>query len=201
MSRSADRVGDEPFDAKSIAQVIRGEDEAFDRWYRREHPEVHRLCLGFLADATEADDLAQDAMLHLMDVLQHFDRTRSYSAWRTAVVLNLCRDRLRRTSARRRAESVEVRETSPLPCPEDAAERAETRAVLLRSLEALTPREREVFVLHDLEELSTERVAELCDIGASSVRSLLALARRRLRNLLGARLADSRPGTEGAHGS
>ncbi len=165
------------------------DERVLDGWYRAEHPVVYRLCLGFLADSTEADDLAQDAMLLLLDKLETYDPERPYDVWRTSVVLNLCRDRLRRRSSRRRAEGV-VHERAPLPTPEDEAHKGEVRALLVDCLEELTPREREVFVLRDLEELPTERVAELLDIGASSVRSLLALARRRLRSLLGPRLAE-----------
>ena len=50
-----------------VAAVIRGDAEALDTWYRREHPQVFRLALGFLARWEEAEDLGQDAMLHLLE--------------------------------------------------------------------------------------------------------------------------------------
>ena len=53
--------------------VLAGDALALDRWYRREHPEVWRLCVGFLADAAEAEDVAQDAMLKLHDELPRWD--------------------------------------------------------------------------------------------------------------------------------
>lgn len=179
-----------------LAGVLRGDDAALDRWYRAEHPLVFRLCLGFLADHTEAEDAAQDAMLHLHDHLDRYDAARDYDTWRTTVVLNLCRDRVRRSASRRRAEAAGEdtavaaggRSPSCPPWPGESASRGEVRRILLECLTRLTPREREVFVLRDLSEVPTERVAELLDIGASSVRSLLALARRRIRALLEPRL-------------
>ena len=177
-------------DAALVRAVLSGDASALDRWYRREHGAVWRLCFGFLADAAEADDLAQDAMLKLHDELPRWDPRRPFGSWRNALVLNLCRDRLRRGAARARAEA-EASLPSELPDPSQAAERGELRELLARALRALSPREREAFVLRELEGRSTSEVAEVLAVGESSVRSLLTLARRRLRGLLGDRLLGS----------
>ena len=176
-----------------VLAVLAGDASAIDRWFRAEHPQVYRLCLGFLADEAEAEDAAQDAMLHLLDHLADWDRSRPWRAWRNAVVLNHCRDRLRRTDARRRAHERSVLERDDgghgvLPDPGDELARAEVLDVLRATLAALSPREREAFVLHDLEGHPTEEAAALLGVTASSVRSLLTLARRRLRGLLAERL-------------
>ena len=173
-----------------VARVIAGDAAAIERWFRGEHPVVWRLCLGFLAAPAEADDAAQDAMLHLLDRLPAWDSTRAFAPWRNSLVLNLCRDRARRQARRRRHEefAATTRRERTLPDPADVLQEREVRAVLADTLAALPPREREAFVLRDLEGLATEDVADAMEITASSVRSLLTLARRRLRGLLGARL-------------
>jgi RNA polymerase sigma-70 factor (ECF subfamily) len=170
--------------------LLRDEPEAFDAWFRAEHAVVWRLCFGLLADDAEADDLAQDAMLHLHDHLHAWDTRRPYASWRNAVVANLCRDRLRRAAARRGAESAAAEAGLPdrLPAPEDGARRAEVRAALRAALGALSPREREVFVLRELEGAATSDVAATLGVEPGSVRSLLTLARRRMRTLLADRL-------------
>jgi RNA polymerase sigma-70 factor (ECF subfamily) len=183
--------------------VLSGSADALDRWYRGEHPEVYRLCVGFLAHAAEAEDAAQDAMLHLHDRLSRWDESGSWRPWRDAVVLNHCRDRLRKQSARERAhrraaERGAADRGAPgrgersvpgvLPDPSEELERAEVRAVLEAALAELPPREREAFVLRDLEQLPTAEVAGLLGIEPGSVRSLLTLAHRRLRGLLAERL-------------
>lgn len=173
-----------------LRAVLAGAPEAIDAWFRAEHPPVYRLCFGFLAHASEADDAAQESMLHLLDRLPEWDAHRPYRAWRTALVLNRCRDRLRRADARRTAEEGAAlqREERVLPGPGAELERAEVEECLALGLRALTPREREAFVLRDLEGLETSEVARTLAINASSVRSLTTLARRRLRELLGTRL-------------
>lgn len=182
--------------ATDLRAVVEGRAEAVDAWFRSEYPGVFRLCFGFLADAVEAEDVAQDAMLHLLDRLNGWSPERSYRAWRNTVVLNLCRDRQRRAGARERAHlrAFEARSEAPLPDPLERLERAEVQAELRTALQALSPREREAFVLRDLDEQSTEEVAQVMGVNAASVRSLLTLARRRLRTLLGARLGLSTEG-------
>ena len=186
-----------------------GEPSAVDAWYRSEHGAVYRLCFGFLADISEAEDLAQDAMLHLLDHLKDWNETRPYGPWRDAVVLNLARDRQRRLSARQRAHQaagereVQEREERSVD-PHGELERAEMGELLVETLARLTPREREVFVLRDLEERSTEETARCLKIESGTVRSMLTLARRRVRTLLERRLGglvtEGRPFPRGAEG-
>jgi RNA polymerase sigma-70 factor (ECF subfamily) len=186
---------DQPGAESQISGILRGEASAVDAWYRQEHPQVYRLCFGFLAGASEAEDIAQDAMLHLLDRLDRWDRQRPYRAWRNTVVLNLCRDRLRRNTARRSAEQAAAEHvlSKQLPRPEEEAQRNEVQEILAESLSRLTDREREVFVLRDLEGLSTAESARAMEVAEGTVRSILTLARRRLRNLLGERLTGAAP--------
>lgn len=172
-----------------LAAVLQDEPAAFDAWYRAEHPTVYRLCFGLLTEAAEAEDATQDAMLHLHDKLRHFDVHRPYGPWRNTVVLNLCRDRLRRMATRRAAESVEPLPTR-LPRPDEVAHARELAEMLRSALSALTPREREAFVLRDLSGGTTAATAEALGVTEATVRSLLTLARRRLRRLLGPRLPE-----------
>lgn len=180
-------------DLNRLAALVRaGVPQALGDWYLAEHPRVWRLALAFLADAHEADDLAQDAMLHLADRLAQWDPTRPYAPWRSRVVLNLARDRIRRRRVHPDAPLAEL--PARLPAPDHAAQQQEIRALVTAALAHLPAREREAFVLHDLEGLDAAETAAAMEIGPSSVRSLLTLARRRLRDLLAPRLAPNSAG-------
>ena len=61
--------------------VLAGDPAAVDTFCRQQHPRVYRLCLGFLACSAEAEDLAQDAMLHLLDRLPQRDPARRFDTW------------------------------------------------------------------------------------------------------------------------
>lgn len=181
--------------AARLAERLRNRDaSALADWYREEHPQVFRLCLAFLANAADAEDLAQDAMLHLADRLGQWDPQRPYLPWRSQVVLNLARDWRRRAAAGPQRAAAPPELPSRLPAPDSAAEQAEIRGAVQAALGALPEREREAFVLHDLQGLDAQETADAMAIGASSVRSLLTLARRRLRGLLAPRLQPAEEG-------
>ncbi len=179
-----------------LERVRRFDARALEEFYRREYPIAFRLCFGFLLDRAEAEDAAQDALLKLNDGLSGFDSTRPWTTWRNTVVLNVCRDRKRREGARRRAETeVAIKDPQHTAAvdrsPHDVAYHSEAAALLRESLAILSPREREVFILRDLEEQESPIVAASLDISEGTVRSLLSLARKRLRQVLESRLVDS----------
>lgn len=184
-------------DENGTAAIVRGEPAAIDRWYRREWPVVWRIAFGFLADAVEAEDVAQDAMVKMLDRAESWGALRSWSGWRATVVANACRDRVRSLSTRRVAETtaeVDRRKSARTDNPQQALENAETRDLIESALSCLSDREREVFVLKDLECVATEDVAASLEIDAGTVRSLLSLARRRLRDRLAGKVQSRQGG-------
>ena len=178
---------------EALSLALRQGADVLDAWYRAVWPQVHRLCSGLLASSAEADDVAQDAMLHLVDRLDRWNPERPFGAWRQRVVVNLCRDHLR--SAKRRQVHEEEAglgwHEAQLPEPSAAAESAEVSQLVDRCLGLLPPREREVFVLVDLEGQAPADAAELLGIAASTVRAALTLARRRMREALAPHLPDA----------
>jgi RNA polymerase sigma-70 factor, ECF subfamily len=176
-----------------LARVLARDADAFDAWYRREFPAVYRVCFGILVDPARADEVARDAMVHLHDRLAGYDRARPFSTWRNTVVTNLCRDRLRRQKVRAQIEQDAAASTliPALPDPHDEAAANEVMTLLRDALSRLSPREREAFVLVVLEHSSPQEAAIALSIGESSVRSLVTLARRRLRLLLGPSLVGT----------
>ncbi|MEX1024566.1 MAG: RNA polymerase sigma factor [Planctomycetota bacterium] len=194
------KLSAEPCDQQPVAHereadcalaLRRGED-TLGEWYRAAWPVVHRLCAGLLASTVEADDVAQDAMLHIADQLDHWDTSRPYAPWRQRIVVNRCRDHLRAGRRRRVHEEAAgaIWHGASLPDPASLAASAEVGALVDRCLVRLPPREREVFVLVDLEGTPPVEVALLLGITSSTVRAALALARRRLRAALAPHLAE-----------
>ncbi len=189
MTRTTEE-NEDGFSDDLVERARSGDSEALDRWLRRDHAAVFRLCLGFLGDYGEAEDLAQDAMVRLMDKLNQWTPPKSFRGWRNAVVANLCRDHLRKRRLRSAPTwDKEIVDPGSLrPSPADKIQGAELQTMILQALTALSPREREVFVLRDLESVPTSEVSSTLSITQSSVRSLLTTARRRIRNTLAPKL-------------
>ena len=124
-----------------------------------------------------------------------WDPARPYAPWRTRVVLNLAREAQRSRDRRTHHEEAAGARwhARALPDPGEVAAARDVRRVLEDSLASLPDREREVFVLVDLEGSTPSEAAELLGIAGSTVRAALSLARRRLRARLAPRLGHEGP--------
>lgn len=137
-----------------------------------------------LGSATEADDAVQDAWLRL--VRAETDEIRNLRGWLTTVVSRICLDALRSRKARRE-DPLEVHVPDPVVTRLDAdpaasAEQADAVTLaLLVVLDALSPRERTAFVLHDMFGVPFDEIALVLDTSPAAATQLASRARRRVR--------------------
>jgi RNA polymerase sigma factor (sigma-70 family) len=149
--------------------------------------------LGFaarmLGDRTEAEDVAQEAMLRLWRIAPDWRQGEAkVSTWLYRVVSNLCTDRLRRRRPATLDEAPEAEDGTPgVVARMMAADRAQA---LETALGALPDRQRQAVVLRHLEGLGNPEIAEVMDIGVEAVESLVARGKRGLAALLAGRRAD-----------
>ena len=149
-------------------------------------PLVQRYAARLLGDRTEAEDVAQEAMLRLWRIAPDWRQGEArVTTWLYRVVTNLCTDRLRRARPKALDEVAE---------PEDVAPGATARmieadrvAALEQALAQLPDRQRQAVVLRHLEGLSNPEIAEAMDIGVEAVESLVARGKRALGAILAGR--------------
>jgi RNA polymerase sigma-70 factor (ECF subfamily) len=194
------RHTDPPVDeARLIREVKAGQVEAFDYFVRRYQPRITRLAYRLLRDAGEADCAAQESFLRAYQNLKDFREGSTFETWLTRICINWCKDRLKRRrlvfyfhqapAARTESDEEEPgpRDThaSDDPSPERRAFSREIRRRLHEALEALSPRQRTVFVLKHFEELSIPEIADLTGLDSGTVKSHLFRAAHKLRERLG----------------
>jgi RNA polymerase sigma-70 factor (ECF subfamily) len=137
-----------------------------------------------LGSMTEADDAVQDAWLRLSRT-DTSDVT-NMRGWLTTVVSRICLDHLRSRKSRRE-ESLEVHVPDPVVTrldvdPEAAAEQADAVTLaLLVVLDALNPRERMAFVLHDMFGVPFDQIGEIVGSSPAAATQMASRARRRVR--------------------
>jgi RNA polymerase sigma-70 factor (ECF subfamily) len=166
---------DAPDDAALADAACAGDVRAFEALVRRHESRVLRVLRLLGVPLQEREDVAQEVFLRVFRHLATFDRKRSFSSWIYKVSVNASHDwRDRATNHVGLASAPELL-THP---QEDLARRLEV------ALASLTDREREVFVLKELEGLETEEVARSLGLNAITVRRHLSLARERLRKVL-----------------
>jgi RNA polymerase sigma-70 factor (ECF subfamily) len=180
-------------------RIAGGDQQAFVLLMRRHNQLLYRTARSILRDDFDAEDALQDAYLQAYRAIGQFRADAKLATWLTRIVINAAIARARTTG--RRAEVMQLHHGSdpagyPTEAtmepgasehpdsPETRAMRAQTRAMLEKSIDALPEAFRTVFVLRALEEMSGEEVAACLDIPEATVRSRFFRARGMLRAAL-----------------
>jgi len=142
----------------------------------------------------DAEDALQDGLLSAFRNLKSFEGRSQFSTWLIRITLNQSLMKLRKQRATREVSLDEDFETDEDMLPREVIDWApnaeelysvsELRNILLKTIEELQPILRTVFVLQDLEGLSTVQTAEVLNLSQSAVKSRLWRARLQLRERL-----------------
>ena len=174
--------------------ILRGNVEAFEPLVAPYRRPLLSLALRMVPDMEDAREAAQEALLKAFRYLRKFDPERSFRNWLFGILVNEARKvRAARAiaplpfSRPRAAESgtdVSLEPASHDPAPDERYARKEIRSQLAECLDVLSPREREVFLLRDIEELSVRDAAGVLGATSVSVRVSLSRARRKMRKAI-----------------
>ncbi len=139
----------------------------------------------------DAADLAQEAFIRVYRAWRSFVPGTSFLSWVYRIVTNLYRDELRRRKGRYQEEIPEDNAPQdfgggrPLAIePIDDYVEQQMSEPVAKALDALTPDQRAVLVLADIEEYSYQEIAEIVGCSIGTVRSRLHRARNQLRRLV-----------------
>ncbi|MGI4879731.1 MAG: RNA polymerase sigma factor [Janthinobacterium lividum] len=173
-------LSDQDPDTRLIHRVGRGEPAATRLLVAAKLPRVLGLATRMLRDASEAEDVAQEAFVRVWRTAGAWQPGRArFDTWLHKVVLNLCRDRLRR---RREVASSMVHEAiDPAPNAEAALIEAEREGAVIKAIAALPERQREAILLVHYQDLSGAEAAAALDVSVEALESLLGRGRRALR--------------------
>lgn len=134
---------------------------------------LYRAALAILGDPQEAEDVVQDTFLRLWEKAPIFENPAHERAWLLKVAVNGCKSRLRAPWRRRTAPLLD---SYPAADPEEQA--------LMEVIQSLPPKDRTVLHLYYYEGYQTAEIAAMTGWREGTVRSRLARARDRLRDLL-----------------
>jgi RNA polymerase sigma-70 factor (ECF subfamily) len=164
-----------------VEMVLSGRTEAFEPLVRPYRRALLALSYRLTRNLEDAKEVSQEALLRAFRYLRRCDTSRSFRNWLFQIAANAARDRARKSLGERGALEDAARDRRPDPGPETGRSEAEFRSGLMACLTALSPREREVFVLRDLEELDIKETARALGCSNVSVRVHLTSARRKIR--------------------
>ena len=158
---------------------------AFRGLIEAELDRAYRLATVILGDRYDAEDVVHDAAEVAWRRWSDLRDEQRFQAWFGRIVVNACRDRLRRRRRRRIVEIPRLVMDSEHPMAPDAADALALRDVLRRAFEVLSPEERIVVVLRYEADLTVPRVAEIAGIPEGTAKSRLHHALRKLRAAIG----------------
>ena len=185
-------------DEQVVADVLDGQTALFEVLMRRHNERLYRAARAIVRDESEAEDVMQQAYVNAYTNLRQFNKQAQFSTWLTRIAINESLARVRR---RRRYEpfeedrpNVEAFVKRDIPCdPEREAASGELRVLLESAIDRLPDGAREVFMLRDVEGLSTSEVGSALGISDDAVKARLSRARAALRHDLMERTRLSAP--------
>ena len=177
-----------------------GDQVAFEELVRRHQPKVFSIIANVLRDRREVEDIAQQVFVKLYFSLPGFRFRSTLSTWLYRITVNECYDYLRKQRARPLTTAADLTEgdTQRLERLEDEraatglseAERLELKEFVTKLLQGLSPGERILLTLKELEGLSIEEIASVTAMNENTVKVKLFRARAKLAKALGGK----RPG-------
>jgi RNA polymerase sigma-70 factor, ECF subfamily len=187
-------------DEDLVARVVGGDTAAFELLMRRHNRKVFRAVRSILRGNAEAEDAVQQAYISAYTHLADFAGTSKFSTWLVRIAINEALGRLRRArglalvdagvgESREQAMSAHTRDATP----EEACSNRELAAILERAVDELPELYRTVFMLRQIEELSTSETAEILGTSADTVKQRLHRARGLLQERLLAFSEDTLP--------
>ncbi len=184
-------------DISLVRRAKGGDFEAFDALVQRYEGRIFTLAMRIVGQAADAEEVVQQTFVSVIEKLKGFREDARFSTWLTRVATNHALALLRKRARRQTVPLAEDRSNEsyddvPRPeyiaqwqeTPEDIASRHEIREILDKALEELDEKYRLVFLLRDVEGLSTAETAETLDISTSNVKVRLLRARLMLREKL-----------------
>lgn len=167
-----------------VQRCQRGELAAFTELFRRYEARIYRLAVTILRHERDAEDAVQDVCLRVFERIKRYRAESSFETWLTAVIVNVCRDRLRRQKVRRALPlGWLLGQASDENVVETVADRLQ-RQTLWALVDRLEEKYRLPVILHYHEGLSCGEVAQVLALRTTTVYSRLNTARVQLRAML-----------------
>ena len=184
-------------DRALIKKAIAGDHDSFEALVRKYQGRVFTMAYRMLGNRADAEDMAQEIFLKAYRGLPQFEGRSTFSTWLYSIATHHCLNQL--ASRRRWFRSCAVNEPSvpggnpgfgvdrvadPSPGADRALEQADLQRLVQQQLLALSPEQRAILVLRDIQGLSYEEIGQLLRLEPGTVRSRLHRARMELKERL-----------------
>lgn len=171
---------------ETIDAARNGDAGAFALIVEQYRQSVFRVCVRILGDSDEAEDAVQETFVRAWQSLQGYDPRYSIATWLRTIACRLCYDVLRRRTRRRQYEQDACRQGSGDGSgdPESLRMSRELESLFCKAASGLSPMQRTVFVLAEIEQFPFDEVHRITGWSAVQIKSNLYIARKKVRKTI-----------------
>jgi RNA polymerase sigma-70 factor, ECF subfamily len=176
-------------DKTVIEESIRGNLQSFRKLVEESAPLAFSVAFRMTGNADDASDIVQESMLAVWKGIHKLNHPETFRSWMYRIVMNKCYDQLRK---KKKSPETRADENTWNLIAERMSEQSSSRLeneeqsrILNLLTEKLSPKQKAVFVLSELEDLSNEEISEITSMSRVNVKANLHLARKRISELLG----------------
>lgn len=179
-------------DIEIISLILQGNRDLYKEIVDRYKAMVFRICIGFLHNKDDADDLTQDIFIQAYTSLSGFKGGSAFSTWLYRIAVNACLNRTRKARFNfLRVGDNNYSETREIPIPFNHSDepdnilmQKELQEIFQKALDGLKEKQRAAIVLSKYDDMSQREIAEIMNISEGNVESLLFRAKANLREKL-----------------
>ena len=176
-----------PPDAELIEKALAGDMQAFRRLVERHQRFVYALGYRLLGTVGDAEDVTQETFIRLWKNLSRYRSEVKLTTWLYKIATNLCLDSLKSAHSKQGKSTVNVVDyQGRMPAHASADEpllKEELAVALERISEKLSPKQKAVFVLRDIENLDMAEIGKVLKLSPGKLKSNLYYARKRVSEL------------------
>jgi RNA polymerase sigma-70 factor (ECF subfamily) len=182
----------EPDDRQLVETIRGGDSQAFEVLVRRKTSKVYALCYRIIGNGEDAKDISQLVFLKLWENLEKYDPTYAFDTWLYRMVTNVAIDFMRNKQSRDNAVNSNLRLVKTSVDPEQAVSvaRKEVESVFNAVSNVLSPKQKTIFVMSEMEDLRSSEIAKILGCRESTVRNHLFNARKLMQSQLKRRFPE-----------
>ncbi len=173
-----------------LEKAIKGDIKSFEILIRKYQKFAYNVALNYLKDVNEAEDVTQEALIKAFKYLKNFHMDSKFSTWLYRIVINTCKDELKKKSRDNKVITLNNKDTY-LDEIEDLRyeplkniEEKELSNNLKEAVNKLKDKYKEVIILCDINNMSYNEISEILDIPVGTVRSRINRGRLCLRKII-----------------
>ncbi|MFP4597282.1 MAG: sigma-70 family RNA polymerase sigma factor [Persicimonas sp.] len=184
-----------------VRALKRRDEEAFSELVRVFQHRVFNIVYRIVGDRQESEDVAQEVFVAVFKYIDSFRGEAKFSTWLYRIATNRAKNRIKYLARRSHNKHQDIDDTPESKVnsnpagggmfrPDEKALGNELHAIVKQGLETLSEDHRAVIVLRDVEGMTYEEIAEVCEVAEGTVKSRLYRARVALKEYVESRYDD-----------